>query len=79
MNIVELYSKDGCHLCDVAKEILLNIQQKHPFELKVVKIQEGDETFDRFKERIPVIYINGTFAFQFKVTERDFIERLQSA
>lgn len=79
MNVVELYSKDDCHLCDVAKEVLVKIQQKHPFELKVVKIRDGDPGYDEFKERIPVVYINGVFAFQHKVLERDLIARLATA
>ncbi|HTK82761.1 MAG TPA: glutaredoxin family protein [Bacteroidota bacterium] len=79
MNLVELYSKDDCPLCDVAREVLVNIQQKYPFELKIVKIHDGDPAYDRFKERIPVIHINGKFAFQYKVSEHDFITKLQTA
>ena len=79
MILVELYSKDDCHLCDVAKDVLRKIQQKYPFELKIVKIHEGDPAYDRYKERIPVIHINGKFAFQYTVTEHDLIAKLQTA
>jgi glutaredoxin len=76
MILVELYSKDDCHLCEIAKEILVNIQQVHPFELKEVKIHEGDEQYERFKERIPVVYINNEFAFQYRVPEHAFVAKL---
>ncbi len=76
MILVELYSKEGCHLCDAALESLERIRQRHPFELRTIKITEGDEYFERFKERIPVIFVNGEFAYQYKLPERSFIARL---
>ena len=77
MILVELYSKDDCHLCEVAKDVLLNIRKQHPFELKEVKIQEGQEQYERFKERIPVVYINNEFAFQYRIPEQAFIAKLR--
>jgi hypothetical protein len=76
MILVELYSKQDCHLCDVAKDVMMKIQQEHPFTLNVITIQEGDELYETFKERIPVIYINKEFAFQYKVPEKEFIKKL---
>ena len=77
MTLVELYSKDDCHLCDVVKELLVKMQQSHTFELREIKIQEGDDLFDELKERIPVVYINNNFAFQYRISEKDFINRLR--
>jgi glutaredoxin len=76
--LVELFSKDDCHLCDVAKDVLINVQTKHPFELREMKLQEGDPRFEEFKERFPVVYINDEFVFQHRVSERMLIEKLQS-
>ena len=77
MILVELYSKDDCHLCDVAKELLLNIQRSHPFELRQIKIQAGDEHFERYHERVPVIFINKEFAFQYRIPEKEFIAKIR--
>ena len=79
MILVELYSKEECHLCEIAKETLMQLQQKYPFELKEVKIREGDERYEEFRERIPVVYINNEFAFQYRVPERAFIAKLGEA
>lgn len=79
MILVEIYSKDDCHLCDIAKSVLITIQQQHPFTLQEVKIHKGDEYFENFKERIPVIYINKEFAYQHRVPEKDFLIRLQQS
>ena len=79
MILVELYSRDNCHLCEVAKEVLVSVQRRHPFELKEVKIREGDEFFEEMKERVPVVRINKEPAFQYRVDERLLIEKLKSA
>jgi glutaredoxin len=76
MILVEIYSKADCHLCDVAKDELKRIQQQHPFELKIISIEQDDALLQKYKERIPVIHINGTFAFQYRVREREFIDKL---
>ncbi|MBI4549019.1 MAG: glutaredoxin family protein [Ignavibacteriae bacterium] len=78
MILVELYSKEDCHLCEVAKGALKKIRKLYPFELHEIMIQEGDEYFETMKERIPVIHINKEFAFQHRVPEQEFIKKLHS-
>lgn len=75
--LVELYSKGDCHLCDVAKEVLLAVQKRRPFRLVEIKIQPGTDEYEQFKERIPVIFVNKKFAFQHRVHERDFEQLLE--
>jgi hypothetical protein len=79
MILVELYSKDDCHLCDVAMELLLNIQKSHPFELRRIKIREGDDYFEDYDQRVPVVFINKEFAFQYRVLEKEFIAKIGQA
>jgi len=76
---VELYSKDDCHLCEVAKRELLMVQKKHPFEFIEIKIEPGTERYEDFKERVPVIFVNKEFAFQYKVSERELIDKLEES
>ena len=76
MILVEIFSKHDCHLCDVAKDSLAKIQKEYPFELRETTIVEGGNYYDEFKDRIPVVYINGEFAFQYRVPEKMFIQRL---
>lgn len=76
MILVELISKEDCSLCDKAKEVLLDVQRSHPFELKEIKIKENDSTFEQYKEQIPVVLINNTFAFRYKVQQDKLIQRL---
>jgi len=57
---VVLYTREGCHLCDAAREELVALRsQLSPFELREVDI-EGDEALHAaYLERIPVIEVDG--------------------
>ncbi len=79
MVLVEIFSKDDCHLCEVARASLEQLQRRHPFELRETKIREGDPLFDQMKGRVPVIHIGGSYAFHFKVPEEEFMARVKSA
>ncbi len=79
MTRVELYSKKDCHLCDVAHEVLLKAAERQPFDLDVIRVQEGDPRFEEFKERFPVIYIDGEFAFQYRIDEDALLAKLRNA
>lgn len=75
---VELYSKAGCHLCDIMKGSLQQIRKHFPFEFREITIQEGDQYYERFKDRIPVLFMNNEFAFQYRLPKDQFIEKLKS-
>ena len=76
MKVVELYSKEECHLCEIAKNELQRLQRTHEFELRVRSIQEGDEYFEKYKERVPVVLIDNEFAFQYHIPEHEFLAKL---
>jgi glutaredoxin len=74
---VEMISKDDCHLCDDAYEVLFRVQKNIPFDLTMRKIRDGDEHFQKYHERVPVIFINDEEAFHGKISERDLVQKLQ--
>jgi predicted DCC family thiol-disulfide oxidoreductase YuxK len=75
--LVELYSKNDCHLCDVAKGVLLRVRSRHPFRFAEVKIQPGTGEYEEFKERVPVVFVDKKFAFQYRVSEAEFLNILK--
>ena len=77
MVTVDLYTKPGCHLCEIMKQSLQRLQRHHSFELREIHIREGDRYFEKFKDRIPVLYINNEFSFQYHLPEDQFIARLR--
>ena len=78
MIVVEMISKDECHLCDLAREALVKAQGIFPFELRQTKIREGDILYETYGQRVPVVLINDEVAFQYKVREDELLAKLRS-
>ncbi len=55
MNVIEIYSKEDCSLCDKAKAILTQLQKEFTFELQEVKLTESHPLFPEYKNSFPVI------------------------
>lgn len=79
MTEVVVYSKPGCCLCDEVKEKPERLRASYAFNLREVNILEDPETHERFKEEIPVVFINGKKAFKYYLDETQFLKKLQSA
>lgn len=75
-NQVIVYAKPGCCLCDKVKEQLRRLQQQNDFSWEEVNILEDPETFSKFKEKIPVVFVNGRLAFQYRLAEKEFLDLL---
>ena len=58
--VVVLYGRDGCHLCEEAKDALLALRSEGVvFELLEVDIESDPDLLRRNLERIPVIEVDG--------------------
>ncbi len=76
MREVVLYSRQGCCLCDEAREALARVRSRRPFTLHERDI-DGDEALHRaYLERIPVVTIDGREAFELFVDEAELERRL---
>jgi glutaredoxin len=73
---VTLYGRDGCHLCDEARAVLLRVREELPFALQEVDIERDDELFKRYLERIPVVCVDGEELFEYHVDEATLRRRL---
>jgi len=76
---VVVYSKPGCCLCYEVKEKLKRLQASYAFNLREVSILEDSEAHERFKEEIPVVFIDGKKAFKYRLDEKLFLKKLKSA
>jgi glutaredoxin len=56
---VVVYTKEGCHLCENVIAALEKMQKPEGFELFTEDITEDSRLFERFKETIPVVEIDG--------------------
>jgi len=69
MTTVILYGREGCCLCDEAREMLLRIRKRRPFELSERDIESDDALLRDYLERIPVIEIDGVEEFELLIDE----------
>ena len=71
---VVIYSRLGCHLCEVAEKIVKDIQKNHEFALEIIYI-DGDAGLEKaYGEEVPVTVINGKRHDYFRVDRARFIE-----
>lgn len=66
---LEILTKKDCCLCDEAKIIVDRVLNDYPARLTITDIESDDVLFDQYKEKIPVLKINGEEHFVFKVHE----------
>jgi Glutaredoxin-like domain (DUF836) len=61
---VELVGADGCHLCESARRVVESVRAEVPFDLVETDITGVEELEVRYRERIPVVLVNGEEAFE---------------
>jgi glutaredoxin len=60
MREVVVYSRPGCHLCELALEQIVGLHREgYRFELREVDIESEDSLLRRMLERIPVVELDG--------------------
>jgi glutaredoxin len=67
MHQVVLYSRAGCHLCDVAREAILSLRERLGFEFDEIDIEADEELELEYGIRIPVVEVDGEEAFEVTV------------
>jgi glutaredoxin len=73
---VVLYAREGCCLCDGAREILLDVRAELPFAFAERDIDADDSLLRAYLERIPVVTIDGAEVFELFVDESELRRRL---
>ena len=76
MSTVALYGREGCCLCDQAREILMRVRVRHPFDFDERDIDADDSLLRVYLERIPVVTIDGVEVFELFVDEAELERRL---
>ena len=71
---VILYTRPGCHLCDVARETVLSLRERLGFAFDEVDIEGDDELELEYGIRIPVVLVDGQELFEIRVDADRFAE-----
>ncbi len=61
---VVLYVGTDCHLCEVARHLLLALRRSIPFQLREVPIAGDPDLERRFLIEVPVVEVDGEIATQ---------------
>ena len=76
-HLVTLVHAAGCHLCDSARRVIEGVRAEVPFELEEVDITGDVELEPRYRERIPVVLVDGEEAFTYFVTPDGLRRRVE--
>lgn len=71
---VVLYSREECHLCEQARDVIISLQKEFPISLTEIDIDEDPSLKKKYGLKIPVIAINGEVIFESNID----IDRLKS-
>ena len=64
---VTVYSAPGCHLCDQAKAVIDEVGRSADLEVVEIDISGDPELERRYRELIPVVFVDGHRAFTYRV------------
>lgn len=75
---VVVYSRKGCHLCEVVKESLSKLSRRGGFIWREIDVDADNELRHQFNDEVPVVFIDGRKAFKYRMDEQEFLRKLVS-
>ena len=75
---VVVYSRKGCHLCEVVKESLAKLSRRGGFTWQEVDVDADVDLRRQYNDEVPVVFIDGRKAFKYHMNEQDFLRKLVS-
>jgi glutaredoxin len=73
---VVVYSRKGCHLCEIVKESLVKLERRGGFTWREIDVDSDEDLRRQFTDEVPVVFINGRKAFKYRMNEQDFLRKL---
>jgi thiol-disulfide isomerase/thioredoxin len=75
--VITLYTRKGCHLCDDAKQSILELKKNWNFIFEEMDIDQSDELTEQYGLLIPVVMVDGEEASSGIFDYLEIRERLQ--
>jgi glutaredoxin len=75
---VVVYSRKGCHLCEIVKESLTKLQRRGGFQWREIDVDSDEGLRRQFTDEVPVVFIDGRKAFKYHMDEQEFLRKLAS-
>jgi glutaredoxin len=76
MHDVVVYSRKGCHLCEVVKDTLNQFQGDADFQWREIDIDSDPELRQRYNDQVPVVFIDGHKAFKYHMNGHQLLRAL---
>ncbi|MGA7523254.1 MAG: glutaredoxin family protein [Acidobacteriaceae bacterium] len=78
MHEVVVYSRNGCHLCDVVKQTLAQLQPSADFHWREIDIDTDPQLRQQYNDQVPVVFIDGRKAFKYHLDPAHFLRALDA-
>jgi glutaredoxin len=75
---VLVYTRKGCHLCEIVKESIVKLARRGGFVWREVDVDADEQLRRQFNDEVPVVFIDGRKAFKYRMDEREFLRKLAS-
>jgi glutaredoxin len=75
---VIVYTRKGCHLCEIVKESLDKLHKRGGFTWREIDVDSDAEIRRLYNDEVPVVFINGRKAFKYRMDEQEFLRKLSS-
>jgi len=75
---VVVYSRKGCHLCEVVKKSLEKLSLRGGFTWCEIDIDADADLRRQFNDEVPVVFIDGRKAFKYHMDEQEFLRKLNT-
>jgi glutaredoxin len=72
-----LYSRKGCHLCDVMKAQIETYAGRYAFTLDVVDIDADEKLRAEYDWDVPVLFVDGEKIAKYRLDEAMLLRRLE--
>jgi len=73
---VVVYSRKGCHLCEVVKESLIKLSRHTEFTWQEIDVDSDLELRRLYNDEVPVVFIDGRKAFKYRMDEKEFLRKI---
>jgi glutaredoxin len=74
---VLVYSRKGCHLCEIVKESIVKLHKRGGFTWREIDVDSDAEVRRLYNDEVPVVFINGR-TFKYRMDEQEFLRKLSA-
>jgi glutaredoxin len=78
MKKVTVYSRLGCHLCEIAIDKIKSVSSEIDFELEIKLIDDDKTLQEKYNDEVPVILIDDQVHDYWRIDVERFIKAIKS-